>query len=91
MILFSTTGKTAAGFSIAKKRADKLMHEAANGLAIAPWRLHDLRRTATSGMASLGSSQITIEKVLNHSSKNYRVLLPYITVTVITRKIRSIV
>ena len=35
---------------------------------IAPWRLHDLRRTVTSGMASLGSGQLTIEKVLNHSS-----------------------
>ncbi len=44
------------------------MKETAQGVIITPWRLHDLRRTATSGMARLGSGQVTIEKVLNHSS-----------------------
>ena len=67
--LFSTTGKTASsGFSRAKKKVVTLMQEAAEDTTIAPWRLHDLRRTATSGMASLGSGQVTIDKVLNHSS-----------------------
>jgi integrase len=35
---------------------------------IAPWRIHDLRRTAASGMARLGVAPHVIEKVLNHSS-----------------------
>jgi integrase len=35
---------------------------------ITPWRIHDLRRTAASGMARLGVAPHVIEKVLNHSS-----------------------
>jgi integrase len=35
---------------------------------ITPWRIHDLRRTAASGMAGLGVAPHVIEKVLNHSS-----------------------
>lgn len=33
-----------------------------------PWTLHDLRRTAASGMASLGTAPHVIEAVLNHRS-----------------------
>jgi hypothetical protein len=33
-----------------------------------PWRIHDLRRTAASGMASLGFQPHIIERVLNHLS-----------------------
>ena len=33
-----------------------------------PWRLHDLRRTAASGMAALGFQPHVIERVLNHVS-----------------------
>jgi integrase len=32
------------------------------------WTLHDLRRTAASGLAKLGVSLVVIEKVLNHVS-----------------------
>jgi integrase len=35
---------------------------------ISAWTLHDLRRTAASGMAKLGVSLVVIEKVLNHVS-----------------------
>lgn len=35
---------------------------------IAPWTVHDLRRTAASGMARLGISLVVIEKILNHVS-----------------------
>jgi integrase len=38
---------------------------------IAPWTLHDLRRTAASGMARLGVSLPVIEKVLNHTSGSF--------------------
>jgi integrase len=36
------------------------------------WVLHDLRRTAASGMAALGIKLPTIEKVLNHKSGSFR-------------------
>lgn len=36
-----------------------------------PWRLHDLRRSAASGMARLGFNLPIIEKVLNHSSGSF--------------------
>jgi integrase len=37
-----------------------------------PWVLHDLRRTVASGLARLGISLPTIEKVLNHQSGSFR-------------------
>ena len=33
-----------------------------------PWRMHDLRRTAATGMASMGFAPHVIERVLNHIS-----------------------
>lgn len=50
------------GFSKAKKDLDA---ELAN---IAPWTLHDLRRTVSSSLAPLGVDQIVVEKLLNHVS-----------------------
>jgi len=37
-------------------------------LGIVPWRLHDLRRTAATGMAELGVQPWHVEAVLNHQS-----------------------
>ena len=37
-------------------------------VGIAPWTVHDLRRTCASGMAKLGTNLVVIEKVLNHVS-----------------------
>jgi integrase len=37
-------------------------------LGIAPWRIHDLRRTAATGMAELGVLPHIVEAVLNHQS-----------------------
>jgi integrase len=42
------------------------------GIAEESWRLHDLRRTAASGMAKLGVSVPVIEKALNHQSGVFR-------------------
>jgi integrase len=39
-------------------------------LGIAPWRLHDLRRSAATYMAELGVNPWIIEAVLNHYSKS---------------------
>lgn len=49
------------GFSKAKARFDREVN-------VPDWTIHDLRRTAASGMARLGVSLVVIEKVLNHVS-----------------------
>lgn len=60
--VFTTTGRSAvSGWG---KPKDRLTTEA----AVSGWRLHDLRRTASSGMASLGVSPHVVEKILNHVS-----------------------
>ena len=38
---------------------------------VSDWTLHDLRRTAASGMARLGVSLAVIEKILNHVSGSF--------------------
>ena len=66
--VFSTTGTTAvSGFSKAKARIDARMQDLL-GEKFKPWRTHDLRRTAASGMAALGFQPHIIERVLNHVS-----------------------
>ena len=66
--VFSTTGTTAvSGFSKVKVRIDARMKELL-GPKFQPWRIHDLRRTAASGMAALGFQPHVIERVLNHVS-----------------------
>lgn len=73
-LLFSTNGQTpCSGFSRAKARLDKLMQEyaAADGAEFNPWRIHDLRRTAASGMARLGIILPVIERCLNHVSGSF--------------------
>jgi integrase len=37
---------------------------------LAPWTIHDLRRTAATEMALLGVSRFIISKVLNHSDRS---------------------
>lgn len=58
------------GFSKAKERLDNLVNAArieAGREPLPAWRLHDLRRTAASGMARLGVRSEVIERVLNHT------------------------
>jgi len=77
--VFTTTGTTpVSGHSKIKLRIDELVESArqkgadALGLdkpsPIPDWRLHDLRRTAATGMARLGHPPHVIEAVLNHQS-----------------------
>jgi integrase len=67
-LVFSTTGTTpVSGFSKAKARIDGRM-KALLADKFQPWRTHDLRRTAASGMAALGFQPHVIERVLNHVS-----------------------
>lgn len=66
--VFTTTGSTpVSGHSKAKMALDALMHDS-GGLPVTPWRIHDLRRTAATGMAQLGSAPHVVEAVLNHRS-----------------------
>jgi integrase len=61
--LFPARGKAdryATGFSKAKANCDKLC-------GFDDWRVHDLRRTAGTSMASLGIAVSTISRVLNHA------------------------
>ena len=70
--VFSTNDKTpVSGFSKYKTRFDRLMlAEAAKDkvTVIAPWRLHDLRRTCASGMGDIGCLPHVVEATLNHLS-----------------------
>jgi integrase len=59
--VFTLNGTSATNNFKAKKRLNQLA-------GIEAWTLHDLRRTAASGMAKLGVSLVVIEKVLNHVS-----------------------
>lgn len=74
--LFTTNGTAhVSGYSRAKAVIDKAMHNIAREergeIEIPRWTLHDLRRTAVSGMARLGISLPVIEKVVNHSSGSF--------------------
>lgn len=71
-----------SGFTVAKRRLDKMIleelrklaierEEDASKVALADWRLHDLRRTAASGMARIGISVHVVEKLLNHASGTF--------------------
>lgn len=82
--VFSTTGgaRPVSGFSKMKARIDALTLETRQKEAerndgdpgavksLKPWRLHDLRRTARTGLAELGVPEIVAEKVLNHSPRS---------------------
>ena len=46
---------------------DKAVRRLQVSAAIADWRLHDLRRTAATGMASMGVARVVIKRVLNHA------------------------
>jgi integrase len=76
-LIFTTNGKTpASGYSRAKLNFDKAILQGMREASSYPdgitpperWTLHDLRRTAASGMAGLGIAPHVVEAVLNHKS-----------------------
>lgn len=86
-LLFSTTGETpVSGFSRAKRRLDAIMlellredavkakfdQEAIDALAIADWRLHDLRRTMSTDLQRLKLSPAIIDRMQNHVAEGRR-------------------
>lgn len=78
--LFPGRGLDAAatGFSATKRQLNRRVREAGALLPVdadqpplpsaATWRLHDLRRTAATGMAGMGVAPHVIERILNHVS-----------------------
>ena len=78
-LIFTMTGSTpVSGFSRAKRRLDAAMLAAKREElgkdcdAIAPWILHDLRRTAATGMARLHIAPHVVDKLLNHLTGTIR-------------------
>lgn len=65
-LMFGHGAGAFSGWSNSKERLDKRI--AASGNTMAPWRLHDLRRTVATGMANLRVLPHVIEAVLNHIS-----------------------
>lgn len=70
-LIFSSNGeRPVSGFGRAKARLDAEMAKHLDG-ELEPWRLHDLRRTAASGMARAGARLEVVERVLNHTSGSF--------------------
>jgi integrase len=60
--VFTSNGNTPfSGFSKSKKRLDE--HSGVDN-----WRIHDIRRTVTSGLAKIGIAPHIADKILNHQS-----------------------
>ena len=57
----------AQAYGLKKRLLDAAITEA-NGKPIAPWVHHDLRRTAVTGMVSIGILPHVVEAVVNHVS-----------------------
>jgi integrase len=80
-LVFTTTGEThVSGYSKAKERLNTRMLEllrsdladTGEDAAIREWTLHDLRRTATTGMAKLNIAPHVVDRILNHVSGTIR-------------------
>jgi len=66
--VFTHDGEThISGYAKAKARLDSFI--AAADVNVAPWRLHDLRRSAATHMVRLGVSEDVVGRVLNHAPK----------------------
>lgn len=67
-LIFTTNDQTAlSGFTKGRKRVADRMAEIA-GADVEHWTWHDLRRTAATGMARIGTPVQVTEAVLNHTS-----------------------
>lgn len=66
--VFTTTADTPiSGFAKAKTLIDRFI--AAKGEPLAPWRFHDLRRSAATHMVRLGIAETVVSRVLNHATQ----------------------
>jgi integrase len=71
-LVFGSGAGPFSGWSKARAALDTriaaALREQGKETEIAPWRLHDLRRTTATGMANLGTAPHVVEAVLNHIS-----------------------
>lgn len=67
-LLFGANGRPPAAFSDAKRNLDSAVAKLNDGQAIPHFMIHDIRRSAASGMAALKTPPHVIEAVLNHKS-----------------------
>jgi integrase len=69
--VLTTSGQVAiAGFNKAKPRLDRAITQSRDGIPLAGWTIHDMRRTVATEMARLGVSRFTIGRVLNHADRS---------------------
>jgi integrase len=72
--VFTTKGDAPInGYSTAQRRMDTSIaaaRKAAEASPLAPWTLHDMRRTAATEMARLGVTRFVVGRVLNHSDRS---------------------
>ena len=68
-----TTNGTASisGYSKCKAALDVAIAELNGGKPLAPWRMHDVRRSMASHMARLGVRLEVVEKLLNHTGGSF--------------------
>jgi integrase len=69
--VFSPGMTAPSGFSKAKLRLDCIITKLNGGEPIAPWILHDIRRSTATGLAGLGVNLPVIERCLNHVSGSF--------------------
>jgi integrase len=62
------SGRGVTGFTYGKQKLDTAMAEISGGATIEKFILHDLRRTAASGMARLAIAPHVVDRILNHSA-----------------------
>ena len=71
--VFTTRGdRPISGYSKAKARLDKVVASARAGDGLpplAPWTIHDLRRTVGTGLGKLGILRFVTARVLNHADR----------------------
>jgi integrase len=65
-LIFGFADGPFGGWSVCKKRLDQAIAETA-GQPLAPWVIHDLRRTAATYMAEIGIQPHIVEAILNHT------------------------
>jgi integrase len=70
LVLPSRAGTVISSFAKPKERLDAAMAAQAGGDPIAPFVLHDLRRTAATLMVRLGIASDVADRILNHAAGN---------------------
>jgi integrase len=65
-VLATSAQSSLSSFSRAKRALD-----AAIATPLAPWRVHDLRRSMATGLARLGVALPVVERLLNHTGRSF--------------------